>query len=61
MEKGFIFILERVNLPKTGDICMVYPLQHENEAFFSHTNAYISSFGEVYPLQYENEDKCVDL
>jgi hypothetical protein len=23
---------------------MVYPLQHENEAFFSHTNAYISHF-----------------
>jgi hypothetical protein len=22
MEKGFIFILERVNLPKTGDICI---------------------------------------
>jgi hypothetical protein len=21
-EKGFIFILERVNLPKTGDVCI---------------------------------------
>jgi hypothetical protein len=72
-EKGFIFMLERVNLPKTGDICIymgekgfifmlditsfgeVYPLQHENEAFFSHINAYISSFGEVYPLLWEKK------
>jgi hypothetical protein len=59
-----IQMLERVNLPKTGDACIcmgekgfifmpdrvnmvekVYPLQHENEAFFYH----------VYPVRHENE------
>jgi hypothetical protein len=69
MEKGFIFILERVNLPKTGDICICigekgFTLSSMKMKPFSPIQMHISPVLGRFTLssmKMKPLDKCVDL